>query len=313
MKTKKFLALILALLLVFSLAACGAGTDSGDSSADATASDTSADSTADAANTTDTQPTEDETPAEETEIMVFVAASLEGAFKDVITAYEAQNPGVTITYNADSSGKLMTQIQEGFECDLFFSAGKSQVDTLEEGGFLVDGTRTNLLSNQEVIISAKDSGTAVTGIDNITSATNIALAAESVPAGQYARKAMIAAGYLAPVDDVKTITTAQVSEALGVEINECSNVSAVKEAVKEGSCDIGFVYYSDAYSVIDYVDIIESLSSDLTGSIIYPAARVVNAAADDAQNAAADDFMAYLQTDEALQIFENYMFLVYEG
>ena len=111
--------------------------------------------------------------------------------------------------------------------------------------------------------------------------------------------------------EAKDYTTADVSAALGgVEINECSNVSKVKEAVKEGSNEVGTVYYSDAYSVKDDVDIIEVADTKLTGDIIYPVCRVNNPEATAAETAAADDFIAFLQTDAVKAIFENYMFLI---
>jgi len=278
MKTKKIITLIMVFIMALSLAACGSS-DAGE--------------------------------AEKTELTVFVAASLEEAFAEIIPMFEARHENITVTYSADGSGTLMTQIQEGFECDIFFSAGAAQMDTLEKDGLLVEGSRADLLANQVVIISAKDSGTAVTGFNNISDASSIALAAESVPVGQYTRKALIAAGMMDSVEDVRTITTAQVAQALGgVEISECGSASVVKESVKEGSCEIGFVYYSDAYSVRDYVDIIEFVSADLTGSIVYPVARVINPAANDARNQAAEDLMAFLQTDAVAEIFESYMFVV---
>ena len=138
----------------------------------------------------------------------------------------------------------------------------------------------------------------------------MALADGSVPAGNYTRKALQAMGVLDAEATSSEITTETVSQALGgLEINECSNVSKVLQAVAEGANEVGTVYYSDAYSDIDRVDILEHLSPDLTGDIIYPVAQVVNPEADEAQTAAAADFLAFLQTDEAMEVFETYMFL----
>lgn len=77
----------------------------------------------------------------------------------------------------------------------------------------------------------------------------------------------------------------------------------------EGSNEVGTVYHSDAYSRIDDIEIIESVSTDLTGEILYPMVRIQNAEATDAVTAAADDFYAFLQTDAVMEIFENYMFI----
>lgn len=252
-------------------------------------------------------------PLEATEVQLFIAASLEGAFKEIIPLYNEKEPNVKITYNADSSGTLLTQIQEGFACDVFFSAATSQVKTLDESGLMIPGTRVDLLCNKLALITLKGSGTAVTGYADLAKAKSIALADGSVPAGKYTRQVLINLGILDGSKEAKDYTTADVAAALGgVEINECSNVSKVKEAVKEGSNEVGSVYYSDAYSIKDDVDIIEVADSSLSGDIIYPVCRVTNAAATAAETAAADDFVAFLQTDAAKAVFEKYMFLIYE-
>jgi molybdate transport system substrate-binding protein len=250
-------------------------------------------------------------PLEAAEVQLFIAASLEGAFKEIIPLYNATQPNVKITYNADSSGTLLTQVQEGFACDIFFSAAVSQVKTLEEEGYMIAGSRVDLLANKLVLITLKGSGTAVTGFADLANAKSIALADGSVPAGKYTRQLLINLGVLDGAKEAKDYTTAEVSAALGgVEINECSSVSKVKEAVKEGSNEVGTVYVSDAYSVKDDVDILEVADNTLTGDIIYPVCRVNNAEATAAETAAADDFLAFLQTDAVKAIFEQYMFII---
>ena len=66
------------------------------------------------------------------ELQVFIAASLSPAMQEIAQHYMESNPDVKITFNADSSGKLQTQIEEGYDCDLFFSAGQKQMDALEQ-------------------------------------------------------------------------------------------------------------------------------------------------------------------------------------
>ena len=96
---------------------------------------------------------------EETEIQVFIAASLNTVMTELAENYEKEHPKVKITYNADSSGTLLTQIEEGYECDIFFSAAQKQMDQLEADGLIVDGTRKNVVNNQVVLLTRKDSGT----------------------------------------------------------------------------------------------------------------------------------------------------------
>ena len=282
---KRILAALLAGVMVFSLAACSSGGSS------------------------QTADNGDSQEAEETEIQVFIAASLNTVMTELAEMYNEEHPEVKITYNPDSSGTLLTQIQEGYECDIFFSAAQEQMDDLEADGLVAEGTRANVVNNQVVVVTLKDSGTSVTGLENIGDAGSIALAGGSVPVGRYTRQALINLGMLPETDDPASITTEQVSEALGgVEISEQDNVSKVLTAVVEGSCEVGTTYYSDTYGYEEDLDILQTVSYDLTGNVIYLIARVVNEEADEAQSAAADDFLAFILSDEAKEVFESYYF-----
>ena len=162
---------------------------------------------------------------------------------------------------------------------------------------------------QVVVVTLKDSGTAVTGLADIGKAESIALADGSVPVGRYSRVAMMNLGLLPETEDASAYTTQEVSEALGgVEISEQSNVSKVLAAVVEGSCEVGTTYYSDTYGYEDKLDILEKVSYDLTGNVIYPIAQVVNEEADENEAKAAKLFVDYCVSDEAKAVFDSYYF-----
>lgn len=247
--------------------------------------------------------------SEKTEIQVFIAASLNGVMTHLADEYKKDHPDVNIVYNADSSGTLMTQIEEGFACDIFFSAAQKQMDELEEKGYVEKGTRANVVNNQVVVIALKDSGTKVTGLGNLKDAASIALADGSVPVGKYTRQAMMKQGLLEEREDASTFTTKEVSDALGgVEISEQGNVSKVLAAVTEGSCEVGTTYYSDTYGYEDDVKILETVPYELSGNVIYPLCRISNDEADPLQKQAAADFYEYLLSDQAKEIFASYYF-----
>ena len=289
---KRILAMMLASAMVVGLVGCGESSDSKD--------------TKEETKTEETAKTDD---AEETEIQVFIAASLNTVMTELAEEYNKEHPEVKITYNADSSGTLLTQIEEGYECDIFFSAAQKQMDQLEKDRLVVDGTRANVVNNQVVVVSLKDSGTKVTGLENLNKASSIALAGGSVPVGKYTRQALVNLGTLNKVDDVSTITTQEISDALGgVEISEQDNVSKVLAAVVEGSCEVGTTYYSDTYGYEDKLDILQKVSYDLTGNVIYPIARVQNDEASDAEVSEAKDFIDFVTSDKAKTIFQKYYF-----
>ena len=247
---------------------------------------------------------------EEVTITVFAAKSLNQVMEELIAEFQKTHENVNVQGSYDSSGTLMVQIEEGADCDVFFSAAVKQMNQLDEtDGLVVEGTRHNVVNNQVCVVTYKGSNTKVTGLMDIKNAGSIALADGSVPVGKYTRQAMVNAGMLNKVDDVSQITTSEIQEALGgVEINECANVGAVTAAVAEGSNEVGTVYYSDTYGFEDRLQILEVVPYELTGNVIYPVAQIINKEADELEQSAAEDFINFLTSDDAKTIFQKYYF-----
>lgn len=234
------------------------------------------------------------------DLYVFIAASLANAMDEIQKDFNEEYPDVNILFNADSSGTLQTQIEEGSRCDIFFSAATKQMDALVDEELAKKGSVVDLLENKVVLIKPKDGETKVTGFENITDAKNIALAGEDVPVGQYSREIFKNLGI---EDDVNKM-----------EINEGKNVTDVLASVSEGSNEIGIVYATDAASVADKVDVIaEAPEGSLETPVLYPVGLTVDAEASDEEAAAADAFLEYLQTDDAMKVFEEYGFAAYKA
>lgn len=322
---KRILSLGLCLSMVLGLCACGNSTDS--SAAASAASEAPAET---AAAVTEAVPeetaasaTEEAAPAEEaapeqlaeTTVYIDIAASLEAVFSDVIIpAYKEVQPNVTIEYNTGSSGKLLSGIEEanGIGHDLFFSAGKAQVTTLDEtDGLVVDGSIVNLLANELCLVKGNDTETAVTGWDNLADAKSMALCGGSVPVGKYSRIALIALGVLPENDDPASITTEEISAALGgIEIDEADDVEVAAAKAAEGAVEVSTIYYSDYYNHQNDLTILAQDDGTLTGAITYPVCLVKNPEADEAESAAAADFLEFLQTEQCLNAYEEYCFIV---
>lgn len=279
---KKLLASLAAMSMVAMMfAGCGGATEPTDSSTE----DTSASS-------------EQAETEEQTDIYVFIAASLKNTMEEIKANYEKDHPNVNILYSADSSGTLQTQIEEGAQCDIFFSAATKQMNALAEGGYVVDGTVTNLLENKIVLIKPAGGETAVTGFDNITSASSLALAGEDVPVGQYARQLFTNLGIL--------------DQVMGMEINEGANVTAVLTSVAEGSNEVGVVYATDAASMADQVEIIAEATPEQVDPAIYPVGQIKDEQATEAQTKAAEEFLNYLTTDPSpMELLVNAGFTQY--
>lgn len=234
------------------------------------------------------------------EVNTFIAASLSNAMEEIQKDFNETYPDVEILYNADSSGTLQTQIEEGARCDIFFSAADKQMDALVDEDLAKKDTVEDILENKVVLIKPKDGETKVTGFENITDAANIALAGDSVPVGQYSRE----------IFDNLGIT----DEVNKMEINEGKNVSEVLAAVSEGSNEIGIVYATDAASVADKVDVIAEAPADaLKTPVLYPVGLIEDKEASEDDTAAAEAFLEYIKSHDAMKVFEKYGFTAYKA
>ena len=236
------------------------------------------------------------------ELIVFAAASLTETLNAIGESYTAEHPEVTFHFNFDSSGTLKTQIQEGADCDLFISAGQKQMNQLDitasadvnkDGLDFVDAdSRVNLLENKVVLCVPEGSDKGIDSFDALAEhlkAQDIlfCMGNSDVPVGQYTQK--ILAYYQL---DEATLAAAGV-------ITYGSNVKEVTTQVTEGSVDTGVVYCTDAYSA--GLTPVDEATKEMCGQVIYPAAVLKTA-----PNAeTAKEFLAYLQTDKAMAVFEG--------
>ena len=228
----------------------------------------------------------------EAEILVAAAASLKNVYEEkLIPMFEEAYPEITVTGTYDSSGKLQTQIEEGLDADVFMSASGKQMDALDEGGLLASDTIVNLLENKIVLITPAGSEGEYHTFEDITKAGMIAIGdPASVPAGQYAREALTSLGLWEEIQDKVSLGT---------------NVTEVLNQVAAASADAGIVYATDAASMADQVTVVaEAPEGSLAGKVIYPAAVIKSSA----NAGAAEVFLEFLQSDDAMAVFESYGF-----
>lgn len=282
---RKLFALLIAAAMVLSLTACAAP-----------AADEPAPATEETAAPEETVP-----EAEPVELIVFAAASMTETMNQIAEPYKAKAPNVTLTYNFDSSGTLKTQIQEGAECDLFISAGQKQMNQLDitadpevntdKLDFVLEGTRINLLENRVTLCVPEGNPKDIKSFDDLADKLKegsvlMAMGNSDVPVGQYTQKILAFYG----LDEEKLAKDGVITYG--------TNVKEVTTQVTEASVDCGVVYCTDAFSAgltpVDYA------TKEMCGQVIYPAA-VLNVSKN---QEAAKEFLAYLQTDEAMKVFE---------
>ncbi|UWG97064.1 molybdate ABC transporter substrate-binding protein [Dehalobacter sp. DCM] len=222
------------------------------------------------------------------EIIIMAAASLKGALTEIETDYESKNSGIDLTFSFASSGTLQQQIEQGAPADVFVSAGKKQMDALEDGNLLVSGTRLDLLGNDLVLIVGKDN-TTITRFEDLSKASKIGMGTpESVPAGKYAKESLTHMGLY---------------DQLQSKLVLAKDVNQVLTYVESGNVDAGFVYTSDAMSS-DKVKTVATAPAESHSAITYPGAVI--AASKNQTEAKA--FLDYLSSSEAKTIFKAYGF-----
>ena len=264
-----------------------------------TAAATEAETTAEETTTAETEAdVKDEAKADlgEQSILVAAAASLKNAYEDeLIPMFEEQYPGVTVEGTYDSSGKLQTQIEEGLEADVFMSAATKQMKALDEEGMIASDTIVNLLENKIVLIVPTGSDSTIDSFEKIGDAASIALGdPESVPAGQYAKE---------------TLTNLNVWDSIQDKVSFGTNVTEVLNQVAAANADAGIVYATDAASMADQVTVVaEAPEGSLEKKVIYPVAVVKATTHEDAAKA----FVDFLQTPDAIKVFESYGFVAAE-
>ena len=127
-------------------------------------------------------------------LTVFAAASLTEAFDDIADAFETDRPHVDVRFNFGPSDGLATQIIEGAPADVFASASPSWMDAVERDGPPL-ARRVDFARNSLVIITPRDDPAGIASVTDLSAAgVSIVLAAEGVPAGDYAREMLANAG-----------------------------------------------------------------------------------------------------------------------
>ena len=275
---KKLLSLLLALALVFSLAACGSKTD------DTTTDDTQGDAN-----------------AESVDLVVFAAASMTETLTEIAEMYKEVAPNVNITYNFDSSGKLLTQISEGADCDLFISAAPTQMNAMDGSligdteknpdglDLIVTDSRVDLLENKVTLAVPEGNPKGIESFDQLAELLKsgdvlLAIGNSDVPVGQYTQKIFAYYGL-----DESAMTDC---------LTYGNNVKEVTTQVSEAAVDCGIIYATDAFSA--GLKVVDSATAEMCGQVIYPAAVLKGE-----KGEAAQAFLDYLQTADAMSVFES--------
>ncbi|HBW37852.1 molybdate ABC transporter substrate-binding protein [Desulfosporosinus sp. BICA1-9] len=225
------------------------------------------------------------------ELMISTAPSLKGSFEEIKKLYSVKETQVNLVFNYGPSGSLQTQIEQGAATDIFISQGKPQMDALEQKGLVKKDSRVNLLGDELVLI-VKTDNTTLKGFEDLTKpeVKHIGIGeAESVPAAKTTKE---------------TLSTLKLWDTLQSKMVIGKDLMQVMAYVETGNAEAGFVWDTIAITS-DKVKIVASAPANSHTPVVLPAA-VVTASKN---SEAAVKFMAYLQSDEAMKIFEKNGFI----
>ena len=226
---------------------------------------------------------EEQTSTEEAvELQIFAANSLSEAMEEVQALYTEENPNVTFADTQyEASGTLNEMLGAGSYADILITASKGTMDTAVEEGYVDEGTRFDMFTNDLVIVAGEDSDITELTLDDLaTGEYTIAVGDDNVPAGNYAKQALSTAGCWIDSDGTSG------SESDGKEgtfdgtplaglVTEGSSVGNVCSYANTGDVDVALVYTSDVYR-FGGVKIVGTVPADTHKNIVYPAAVCAN-------------------------------------
>lgn len=223
------------------------------------------------------------------DITVSAAISLSNAFKDVAQSFERNHPGDHVVLNLAASDVLLTQIRQGAPADIYASADMTAMDKAVAAHLIDPATRRDFASNGLVLIVARGAAAPATlAALGDASVKRIAIGnPDSVPAGRYARRALI---------------TARLWDRLQPKLVYAHNVRQALDYVARGETEAGFVYSTDAALLPRKVRV--ALNVPLHPAVRYPVAIV----AESRHKTLAHAFEDFLSTPVALDILHQYGF-----
>src|SRR5256885_7238015 len=194
-----------------------------------------------------------------TQLTVFAASSLRDAFLELGRRFEAEHPGVAVSFNFAGSQELRTQTEPGARADVLASADGRHLRALAEAG-LAEAPRS-FARNEPVIVVPSGNPAAIHDLRDLPRAQRIVVGASDVPIGAYTLRIFEAASARYGHGFRSAVEARIASREL--------NVRQVLAKVRLGEADAAIVYRTDALAAREAVQTI-SIPPDLDVVAEYP-------------------------------------------
>ncbi|GAB4198329.1 MAG: molybdate ABC transporter substrate-binding protein [Roseiflexaceae bacterium] len=236
-------------------------------------------------------------------LYVFAAASLTDAFKEMGALFEAEHPGVTVSFNFGASQQLRGQIEQGARADVFASANTKEMEGAIASGLVAAGSERVFARNRLVVIFPKDNPADIQQLADLARPKlKLVIADTPVPAGQYTL-AMLEKMSADPAygSDFGQRVLANV-------VSREANIEAVANKVELGEADAAVVYTTNvtraAAERVGTLMIPDSFNQIAT----YPIAPLVKAPAP----GLAEQWIAFVRSAKGQQVLASYGFISIE-
>ena len=236
------------------------------------------------------------------ELQVFAANSLEKAMPEVEALYTERTGVAFADTQYKGSGDLVEQMRGGAPVDVLITASSGTMDDASDASLIDEATRTDMFTNELVIVRAEGSDIEVSSLEDVASVDgNIAIGEPgAVPAGKYANQALASVGLYSNAEGEDGEYDASIADR----VVQADKVGTAAQYVSTGDCAVGFVYTSDVYRY-EGIEVAYTTPAESHKPIVYPGA--VATASENAEAAA--DFLDFCMTDEdALAIWATYGF-----
>lgn len=220
-------------------------------------------------------------------VVVFAAASLSASFQALAEAFEREHADTRVELHVAGTPQLVLQVREGAPADVLAAADRPSLEPILAAGLALSEPRT-FAENQLAIATPRGNPRGIRELADLARADlAVALCGPEVPAGRYARAALVQAG---------------------VEVRSVSDEPSVRALVGKlrlGEIDAGIVYATD----------VAAAAGDLVGVALPPEHDVVAtypivALGSGANRAGGEAFVAFVLSPEGGEVLEPFGFRV---
>lgn len=237
------------------------------------------------------------------QITVLAASSISEPLTEIARIYSRQK-NIIVTTSFDGTAELARKIEQGEQADIFISAHPQWMTDLKQKGLLDVYSLTNLVHNKLALVistksslnkSIKDGNKFSKNLKYLNNRTIMVMGdLEDSALGLYTKQAI-------QNTDIKEGTN--LWGLVPRKIIPSLNAKNALYLISHGET-AGIVYHSDAYNNKE-VKILNVIDSNLHRPIIYQASVVAGESM-----SLARDFLVFLQSEQAKEIYKKYGFIV---